>query len=138
MTESDVLLDSWAWWEIFHDTKVGRAINRLYLESGKFHVHSSALSAGEIAAKLSAMGRGQSTLAVEESIRRFSQVHDVNLTLAVRGGQLRALLRAAEPDASLADGIVLATARDAGAGILSNDRAFRGLPELLKPELLEP
>ncbi|MGP8075012.1 MAG: PIN domain-containing protein [Thermoplasmata archaeon] len=131
MTGSEILLDSWAWWEVLHDTATGRRIAQKFLTAPPERVHTSALTLGELAAKLMLEGDESRIDLMETAIRSVSRLHDVSPALAIEGGRLRGRLRRGERAASLADGIILATARHEGARIVSADRAFRGLPELM-------
>jgi predicted nucleic acid-binding protein len=131
VNESDVLFDTWAWWEVLSGTATGRRLAHRFLRLPVGLVHTSALTLGELAAKLAREGGGDRIDSMETAIRAASRLHDVTVAIAVEGGRLREALRRNEPNASLADGIILATARDAGARLLSADRAFRGLPEIL-------
>lgn len=127
MSASDVLLDTSAWWEILWATPKGKALARKHLDGGA-RPHLSALTLGEIAAKLASLAPERVETAMA-SLRVHGQVHDVTAEIAERGGVLRAELRRQDADASLADGIVLATARDLAVRLVSDDRAFKGQPD---------
>lgn len=126
MTESDLLFDTWAWWEYLHDTEVGARLRVRYIVSGKSRIHTSAISLGEIAAQLAGQGASARVSAACGAIRRMSHIWDVTGDIAQEGGVARAKLRQHASQASLADGIILATAQRAGARIVSNDPAFNG------------
>ena len=124
MSASEVLLDTSAWWEILWGTPKGKALARKHLDGGA-RVHLSALTLGEVAAKLAPVAPERVEAAVR-TLRVHGQVHAVTAEIAEKGGLLRAELRQRDPDASLADGIVLATARDLAVPLVSDDRAFKG------------
>lgn len=126
MTGSDVLFDTWAWWEYLHGTDVGTRLRDRYLRSGGSRIHTSAISLGELAAQLSSQGLPERVPAVCGSIRRMSHIWDVTADIAQEAGVARAQLRRHSRQASLADGIILVTAHRAAARIVSNDPAFAG------------
>lgn len=131
MSESDLLLDTSVWWEIFRGSETGRRLQLEFLESGRLTIHTSAITPGEISAKLGSLGFESRAGECLSAIRRASRIHDVTAELAVRGGVLRKELRNSDPDASLADGIILATADAIRSRLLSSDAAFRDRPELV-------
>ncbi len=130
MTASKVLFDTWAWWEVLQGSEVGAALQRRHLDAPGVQVLTAAISLGELSAKLSSQGSEDSISPTVSSIRRASAVLDLTGELAVEAGMLRTRLRKRSKAASLADGIVLATARQNGARLVSNDRAFTGEPDV--------
>lgn len=130
MTASRVVFDTWAWWEVLQGTPEGARLKRRYLDASGALVLTSAISLGEISAKLSSQGLEGSIPVTVTSIRQASLVEDVTGELAVEAGVLRSSLRRKTRSASLADGIVLATARKYGAKVISIDSAFSGQPDV--------
>jgi predicted nucleic acid-binding protein len=130
VTASKVLFDTWAWWEVLRGSGVGAALQRRYLGAPGVQVLTAAISLGELSAKLSSEGSGESISPAVSSIRRASAVLDLTAELAVEAGILRTQLRKRSKTASLADGIVLATARQNGARLISGDQAFSGEPDV--------
>lgn len=131
MSASEVLLDTSAWWEILFATPRGKALARRHLDGGG-RPHASALTLGEVAAKLATLApeRVEDAMA---ALRVHARVHPVTAELAEAGGLLRAELRRRVPSASLADGIILATARDLAVPLVSDDEAFVGQPDARQP-----
>lgn len=139
MTASRVLLDTWAWWEVLFETEVGQQLSERYVEDPTVAVHSSALALGEIAAKLGTFDADDLEGGLElpelerritASIRAFSELHDVTPTIARDAGKLRSHLRDTKGTASLADAIMLVTARDLEAILVSDDGAFADEPDV--------
>jgi predicted nucleic acid-binding protein len=122
-----VLFDTWAWWEYLFETSTGTSLRRRFLANEHFRVHSSAITLGELGARLTADGVPARVPTVCGSIRRMSRVWDVTADIAQDAGPLRAKLRRTASSASLADAIIVATAARAGARIVSADPAFHGL-----------
>lgn len=131
MTASEVLFDTWAWWEVLFATRQGTRLRKAYLDEPAVRIHTSAIAFGEVAAKMLATDNGDLLPGAMAAMRASATVHDVTSDLAEAGGVLRAELRRASPAASLADGIMLATARRAGATLVSADPAFRGQPDVV-------
>lgn len=131
MTDSDLLFDTWAWWEYLHGTRVGSSLATRFVRPGKCRLHTSAITFGEISARLHADGASARVAETCGSIRRMSHVWDVTSDIAQEAGLARGALRAASPDAGLTDAIVFVTARRAGARIVSADRAFRLVPGVI-------
>ena len=130
MTASRVLFDTWAWWEVLRGSGPGDALRRRYLDASGFQVLTAALTLGELADKLSSEGASDSVPLTINSIRSASTVVDLTGELAVEAGLLRTRLRRRARFASLAHGIILATARQQGAKLISLDRAFLGEPDV--------
>jgi predicted nucleic acid-binding protein len=126
VTASKVLFDTSAWWEILQGSASGARLQRRYLDDSGVDVFTSAISLGELSAKLSAEGGEESISLAVNSIRSSSAVLDLTGEIAVMAGVIRTHLRRKVRSASLADGIVLATARRHGARLISQDGAFRG------------
>lgn len=147
MTASDVLLDTWAWWEILFETPVGQELSERYVEDPTVGVHTSALAIGEIVAKLHTLdtthdpeeedGVLQNDVDLDRledrivsSIRAFSELHDVRPAIAQQAGAVRSKLRESKATASLADALMLVTARELGAVLVSDDGAFDDEPDV--------
>ncbi|MGP8072520.1 MAG: PIN domain-containing protein [Thermoplasmata archaeon] len=132
MTESDLVFDTWAWWEVLHKTAVGLSLAERYFRSGKYRVHTSSISLGELSARLLIDGGTPEWIALMcGSIRRTSHLWDVTADIAQEAGVVRAQLREKSSSASLVDAIIYVTARKAGARIVSADPAFRGIPGVI-------
>ena len=130
MTGSRVLLDTWAWWEILRGTARGTHLQRTYLQPEGTRVFASAITLGEVAAKMTSEGQKGDIPLVMASIRRESEIVDVTPEIAVSAGLLRQDLRKADSRASLADAIVLSTARNLDAILISADLAFCDQPDV--------
>jgi predicted nucleic acid-binding protein len=126
VTGSKVLFDTCAWWEVLQGSAEGATLQRRHLDAPGVQVLTAVISLGELSVKLSSQGSPDSISPAVNSIRRSSVVLDLTPELAVEAGVLRTRLRKHSKTASLADGIVLATARRNGAQLISNDRAFTG------------
>jgi predicted nucleic acid-binding protein len=128
VTESDLLFDTWAWWEYLHATPVGSSLRARFLEGDRHRVHTSAITLAELSAKLESDGSGERISSACGAIRRMSHMWDVTADIAQEAGPARAQLRENSSGASLADAIIYVTARKAGARIVSADPAFRLVP----------
>lgn len=131
MTASDVLFDTWAWWEVLFATPTGARLAQRYIDDPAVRVHTSAITFGELAAKFDVIGASHKTDSAATALHAHSDVHDLSADLALAAGRLRQALRKNSPDASLGDAIVLATARSLGAFLVSGDSDFKGEPDVV-------
>ncbi len=132
MTESDLLFDTWAWWEYLHQTAVGVSLRRRFVERGSFRLHTSSITLAELSARLHADGVATRIAAACGAIRRTSHLWDVTADIAQDAGPARAKLRESSSSASLADAIIYVTARRAGSRIVSADPAFQDVPGVVR------
>ena len=133
MSESDLLFDTWAWWEYLFGTETGNSLRRRYLDDRKYRIHTSSISLGEISAKLASTGARDRIVPACGAIRRLSHLWDVNADIAQEAGLAREELRRSRETASLADAIILVTSRRAGARLVSGDPAFAAVPGVITP-----
>ncbi len=131
MSESDLLFDTWAWWELLHATRTGSSLARRFVRGGRYRLHTSAITFGELSSRLHADGVADRIAPVCGAIRRASHVWNLTSDLSQEAGIARQKLRETAPAASLADAIVYVTARRASARIVSADPAFRGVPGVI-------
>ena len=68
MTASKVLFDTWAWWEVLQGSEKGAALERRYLDASGIHVVTSAITLGELAAKLASQGPERRSLLAINSV----------------------------------------------------------------------
>lgn len=130
MTASEIVFDTWAWWEVLHGTSTGRRLQTTYLAKGK--VHSSAFVLVELAAKLAEGGLEDEVPRLLQRIATAGRIVPVDDRIAQAAGLLRARLRERDPRAGLADAVMLATARHLGCRLVSADGAFRGQSDVVK------
>jgi predicted nucleic acid-binding protein len=127
--EGEVVFDTWAWFEVLQKTAAGSRLHKAYVEPGR--VVTPALALTELAGKVWRSGADwRHADEVLRAVRLRSRVVPLDDDVAALAAQLSKPLRAAEPHASYADAIMLATARTAGLPLISNDRAFRGCPDV--------
>jgi predicted nucleic acid-binding protein len=131
VTESDLLFDTWAWWEYLHGTNLGTSLRDRFVAKGGFRPHASAITLAELSARLTLGGAPARIAQACGAIRRTSRVWDVTADIAQEAGPARATLRESSPSASLADAIIRVTAQRAGASIVSANPAFKGITGVL-------
>jgi predicted nucleic acid-binding protein len=127
VSESDFLFDTWAWWEYLHGSAVGTSLRDRYVLNKRFRVHTSAITLGELSAKLTSDGAHERVAPACGAIRRLSHIWDVTSDIAQEAGPAREELRQTAKTASLADALILVTSRRAGARLVSGDPAFAGV-----------
>lgn len=129
-TTEAAFLDTWAWWEITHETATGVRLQGRFLERAR--PHTSAWALGELACKLALDFPSERVDDTVRALRQAAVVHDVTPELALAGARLRKDLRRKAPRASLGDGVMLATARHLGMRLVSGDAAFVGEPDVIR------
>lgn len=80
----------------------------------------------EIAAKLAVLGLGEQIAPSLSVIERGSDVLSISVEVAELAAFLRLELRRTDRNASLSDAVVLATARNRGAILISGDPCYVG------------
>ena len=121
-----VFLDTWAWWEVLHDTPTGRRLARRYVEAPDTLVYTVDVALAEVACKLARVGRGEEIGGCLETILNSSEVVPITKEIAVLAGPLLLELRGEDSDASGADAVMLAAARTHHATLVSADPCYRG------------
>ena len=132
VSESDLLFDTWAWWEYLRATSTGKSLRNRYLRSGAYRVHTSVITLAELSAKLWSEGHGDRASAACGSIRRLSHIWEIDADIAQDAGPARTELRKSLETASLADAIIVVTSRRAGARLVSGDPAFAQVPGIIR------
>jgi predicted nucleic acid-binding protein len=127
VSDSDLLFDTWAWWEYLQGTAVGTSLRNRYVVDNRFRIHTSAITLGELSAKLAADGALERVAPACGAIRRLSHLWEVTPDIAQEAGPVRVELRRTSKKASLADALILVTSRRAGARLVSGDPAFAGV-----------
>ena len=128
-----IVADSYAWLEIATDTRSGRLAASILSQAERVFVPDVVLA--EVARKYLREGTAESTVERRLAIiSESAEVVPIDNRIALDAGKAYAELRGKAKksglrDPSLFDAIVLSTARDLGAKLLSSDQHFRGLPD---------
>lgn len=132
MTGRAIILDTWAWFEVLDGTPRGTVIAKSYLADESVRIITVDISLAEASAVLQERGHAQRISGVVDDIIAASdEVVPITREDAIRAGPLRAELRKAAKDASLAASLLLAIARNRDAGLISCDPAFKGQPDVM-------
>lgn len=125
-----IVVDSYAWVEYAEGSPEGDTA-RGYIEGSASLVTPSIVIA-ELADRATRTERRDDWRGtLFPFIRRHTTVHPLDAELADRGGEAKWEMRKSSPDAGLADAIVLATAREHDARVMTGD------PDFLVPALSE-
>lgn len=125
-----VVVDSYAWVEYAAGSDEG-ARAREYIE-GDFALYSPSLVVAELSDRATRTGRRADwNEQLFPYIRRHTTIEHLTTELANRAGELKWELRECSPNAGLADAVVLASAREHEARVLTGD------PDFLVPELAD-
>lgn len=127
---SPIVVDSYAWVEYAEGSVEG--------ESAREHIEGSeplvtpAIVVAELADRASRTGREDDWQGrLYPFVRRHTTIHSLDAELANRAGEVKWEMRESSPESGLADAIVLATAREHDARVLTGD------PDFLVPALSE-
>lgn len=119
----DIVLDSFAWVEYFKGEPAGRTVDRT-LRSDSCGTPTLALA--EISDKFHRERRSGLGEALD-FIELRTTILPMTRAIAERAGKTKTDRRAVMADFPLADAIILETARENGADLLTGDAHFRGL-----------
>jgi len=131
----NLVVDSYAWIELFLGTAKGDRTKRLISEAEEIRTPDIVLA--EVARKYHREQPDNVTLRARlETISSTSVVTEIDTSLAIRTGPayLELMQKAKREhlnDPSLFDAIVLATAREYSSRVVTGDEHFRGLPETI-------
>ncbi len=96
------------------------------------HVLTVDLAMAEISAKLARSGRAESIPETLQGMGQMSELIPIAREVAEDAGPLVLQLRRVDPDASVADAVMLAASRSQEALLVSNDRCFQGQQDVLR------
>jgi predicted nucleic acid-binding protein len=128
-----LILDSFAWVEFLSQGELGPQVEARFEQADQLLTPDIVLA--EISRKFSKEGVELSTLATRlRAMIGLSDVVGVNIAIALKVPSADVDLRhraqeRRERTPSFADAIILATARDLGAKVLTGDPHFEGFPE---------
>lgn len=124
------MLDAWAWWEVLHETPLGRRFSERYVHAAGVRIVTVDVTLAEIAAKVARTGHESLVLPMLRSIEAAGAVVPITAEVAAGAGSLLVVLRRTDRHASLADAVVLAEARALGVPLISGDPCYAGLPDV--------
>lgn len=127
-----VAFDTWAWWEVLADNAMGRRLARDYLNNPDVRVFTPSLALAEMSAKLARLGLADRIATAINAMETGSEVVHLSTQGALQVGPLLLELRKAAKNASMADAVILLVARDQGAALVSNDRAYTGQTDVVR------
>jgi len=120
-----LVLDSWAWLELFRGSKEGSAIDQKIATAPESF--TSAITLAEVVSVSARRGRPTGDKAA--AIRIQSKVVVPSAEDAIEAGLLHAEMKKNVPNFSLTDAFVLQLARKLDARVLTDDPDLRGIKE---------
>lgn len=129
-TKNKILFDTYAWIEYFRGTNEGKRVKQ-YIEADT-EILTPAIVVAELSDKFRRVGKGN----VWEQHRRMvvklrSRIIGLLEPAANAAGKIKHQQREQFPDFPLADGVILALARQAGVKVLTGDDHLRHLPQAI-------
>ena len=127
---SKLVVDSWAWLELFAGSARGKRVQaEMEASSQSF---TSTVSLAEVTSVIAR--RGMPVDQATSTIRSNSKILPPDQDDAIEAGKLHAELKSRIPNFSLADAFVLQLARKVDAKVLTGDLDFKGLREAVSLE----
>lgn len=120
------LLDTGAWIEFFRGTKKGAAVKRMIAEHDILTAESTIAEICTVA-----LQHGENLPAMIAAIQQQATIHEVYLNLWIEAASAKMERRKTHVKFGLIDGILLAIQRTTGATIVTTDRDFSGLPDVV-------
>jgi predicted nucleic acid-binding protein len=124
-----ILIDSYAWIEIFKDSPWGRRALTRIENSPSCYV--SALTLYELQYRLSDLYGNKKTGSLLATIIAHNDIIPVDMQIAIAAGSVKAGQKRAGSSMGAVDCLILATAREYRLKILTGDRHFAGLDETI-------
>lgn len=122
------VIDAYAWVEYFKGSLVGEKVRRI-VETHDHKIITNILTLSELA---SSYGRDGLSFETEEKvILSLSSIYHPDISFTVEAGKLHAALRKERKHIGLADIHVLLTARRLGGKVVTGDKDFRGIKEVI-------
>ncbi len=123
----DYVIDSYAWVEYFRGTSSGSLV-RSYVEGDR--AATSTLTLAELREKY-LREKWRSFQEDLEFMATRSLVMPVDRQIALLAGELSYARKRTVKDWGMADSVILATARNASAKVVTGDKHFEGLPDII-------
>lgn len=124
MTEDTYVLDTYSWIEYFRKSEKGEQVKTI-LEDEKNHIFTAAITLSELA---SIMKRKQLNYdKASKLIHGLSTVQTHSIANHEQAGKLHANLKKKRKSIGLADTLILQTAYDLNAQLVTGDQDFNGL-----------
>ncbi len=122
---SRIVVDSWAWIELFSGSEKGRKVENELSQAGE--AFTTSVSLAEVVSVV--IRRGRPFEGARSVVGSNSKVLVPSGDDAVEAGVIHARIREGVPNFSLADAFVLQAARKLGAKVVTGDEDFRGIKE---------
>ncbi len=123
-----VIVDSYAWIEYFEGSKKGFLVKEI-LENEANEILCSALTVSEIVSKLERTERNSAQFF--EALMAMSKILKIDENIARDAGKRHATIRKKVKNFGLADAFILTQGEKEGAKILSGDKHFKGMKNVI-------
>lgn len=121
-----LLIDAYSWIEYLEGSETGEQVLK-QIESRANRCYTSSVTVAEVVSKH--LRRSKPVQPALEAINALSSIVDVTSRIAVESGRIHAEQRNKVTDFGMIDAVVLATAREKKAWVLTGDPHFKHIKE---------
>lgn len=122
------VLDSYAIIEYLEGTNLGEKV-RSVIEKDENEVLISSLSVSEILSK--GLRQEKDVIQIRKILLSMGKIIDLNLEIAELGAEIHSKMKKEISDFGLVDALILATARKSNARLISGDKHFKNVKDVV-------
>ena len=130
MNDPGILVDTWAWIEMMSGSIRGDRVRSIIRSNPEIFV--SALTVYELRYRLEQLGGRQNALSIIRQITDQAEVIAVDSTIAMMAGTVKTQQKSEGSSMGAVDCMILATARIHRLKLLTGDRHFAGLDDVMQ------
>ncbi|MDD4136936.1 MAG: PIN domain-containing protein [Methanoregula sp.] len=130
MNVQGILVDTWAWIEMMSGSTRGDHVRSIVRSNPKIFI--SALTVYELRYRLEQLGGRQNALSIIQQITDQAGVIAVDSTIAIMAGMIKTEQKREGSGMGAVDCMILATARTHDLKLLTGDRHFAGLDDVMQ------
>ena len=123
-----IVVDAYAWIEYFDGTTIGEKVKRV-IEDANNVIFTNVITLAELASIFTRKNKNYEE--AKKIILSRSSFYEVNMNFTEEVGKLHAELKKNRKHISLADVFVLLTAKKLGGKVITGDKDFKGLKEVI-------
>ena len=121
------IIDTDAWIEYFLGSSSGKKVEKI-IEADDNSIFSSAITVAEIT---SIICRRNDDLELLATVEDYSAIVGITKGIAKKAGRIHADMRKSIKNFGMADSIILATAKEVNGKVVTGDKHFKGLKDVI-------